>query len=213
MGIYVITGGTTGIGAAAREMLLGQGYEVFNIDYKGGDFEADLSTDEGVQVAIRCVEERNHEGHRKPLNLDCRMAMGGTVGEFLASFNRPVNHEIIHTCDDPLYPDGCYSVLYGGCLVKKSGVVPEMFHHRGPAVCFDSEDDLREAMANKQIKPGCVLVIRYEGPKGGPGMREMSIPVILIPFLITGFSKFAQGSASVAALLAQDYRCLCVKPG
>ena len=66
MGIYVITGGTTGIGAAAREMLLGQGYEVFNIDYKGGDFEADLSTDEGVQVAIRCVEERNHEGHRKP---------------------------------------------------------------------------------------------------------------------------------------------------
>ena len=104
MGIYVITGGTTGIGAAAREMLLGQGYEVFNIDYKGGDFEADLSTDEGVQVAIRCVEERNHEGHRKPLNLDCRMAMGGTVGEFLASFNRPVNHEIIHTCDDPFVP-------------------------------------------------------------------------------------------------------------
>ena len=106
-----------------------------------------------------------------------------------------------------LYPDGCYAVLYGnlapnGCLVKKSGVVPEMFHHRGPAVCFDSEDDLREAMANKQIKPGCVLVIRYEGPKGGPGMREMSIPVILIPFLITGFSKFAQGSASVAALRA-----------
>ena len=98
-------------------------------------------------------------------------------------------------------------------LVKAGGVVPEMFHHRGPAVCFDSEDDLREAMANKQIKPGCVLVIRYEGPKGGPGMREMSIPVILIPFLITGFSKFAQGSASVAALLAQDYRCLCVKPG
>ena len=55
-----------------------------------------------------------------------------------------------------------------------------MFHHRGPAVCFDSEDDLRRAMANKEIRPGCVLVIRYEGPKGGPGMREMSIPAAML---------------------------------
>ncbi len=62
MGVYVITGGTTGIGAAARKMLLEQGHEVFNIDYKGGDFEADLSTDEGVQAAIRSVEERYPEG-------------------------------------------------------------------------------------------------------------------------------------------------------
>ena len=131
----------------------------------------------GVGATMKAIESH--------LNLDCRMAMGGTVGEFLKNFDRPVNHEIIHTCEDPLYPDGCYAVLYGnlapkGCLVKKSGVVPEMFHHRGPAVCFDSEDDLREAMANKQIQPGCVLVIRYEGPKGGPGMREMSIPAAML---------------------------------
>ena len=122
---------------------------------------------------------------RKYLNEDCRLAMGGTLGEFLDAFRRPVDSEIIHTVDDPLYPDGCYAVLYGnlapgGCLVKKSGVVPEMFHHRGPAVCFDSEDDLRRAMAAKEIKPGCVLIIRYEGPKGGPGMREMSIPAAML---------------------------------
>ena len=131
----------------------------------------------GVGATLKAIQ--------KYLNLDCRLAMGGTMGEFLAAFNRPVNPEIIHSCDDPLYPDGCYAVLYGnlapgGCLVKKSGVVPEMFRHRGPAVCFDSEDDLRRAMANKEIRPGCVLVIRYEGPKGGPGMREMSIPAAML---------------------------------
>ena len=119
------------------------------------------------------------------LDLDAKLAMGGTLGEYLARFRRKVNPEIIHSVDDPLYPDGCYAVLYGnlapgGCIVKKSGVVPEMFHHRGPAVCFDSEDDLRKFMDGKKVKPGCVLVIRYEGPKGGPGMREMSIPAAML---------------------------------
>ena len=131
----------------------------------------------GVGATLKAIQ--------KYLHLDCAMAMGGTLGEFLAAFSRPVDHTVIQTCDDPLYPDGCYAVLYGniapgGCLVKKSGVVPEMFHHRGPAVCFDSEDDLRTAMAKNQILPGCVLVIRYEGPKGGPGMREMSIPAAML---------------------------------
>ena len=122
---------------------------------------------------------------RRYLDEDCRLAMGGTLGSFLDAFSRSVDPEIIHSCEDPLYPDGCYAVLYGnlapgGCLVKKSGVVPEMFHHRGPAVCFDSEDELRKAMSAKEIKPGCVLIIRYEGPKGGPGMREMSIPAAML---------------------------------
>ena len=131
----------------------------------------------GVGATMQAIKDH--------LDLSCRLGMGGTVGEFLEQFRRPVDPAVIHTCEAPLYPDGCYAVLYGnlapgGCLVKKSGVVPEMFHHRGPAVCFDSEDDLRLAMANKQIKPGCVLVIRYEGPKGGPGMREMSIPAAML---------------------------------
>lgn len=62
MGIYVITGGTTGIGAEVRTLLLNEGHEVFNIDYKGGDFEADLSTDAGVAAAIHAVEEKYPDG-------------------------------------------------------------------------------------------------------------------------------------------------------
>ncbi|OUO94137.1 dihydroxy-acid dehydratase [Cloacibacillus sp. An23] len=122
---------------------------------------------------------------KRHLNLNEKLAMGGTLGEYLDAYSRRVDPEIIHGEDDPLYPDGCYAVLYGnvapgGCVIKKSGVVPEMFKHTGPAVCFDSEEELRDFMVNKDIKPGCVLVIRYEGPKGGPGMREMSIPAAML---------------------------------
>ena len=131
----------------------------------------------GVGATMKAIE--------RYLDPDARLATGGTVGEFLACFRRRVDPEIIHTADEPLYPDGCFAVLHGnlapgGCIVKKSGVVPEMFHHRGPAVCFDSEDALRAAMTEKSVKPGDVLVIRYEGPKGGPGMREMSIPAAML---------------------------------
>ena len=62
MGVYMITGGSTGIGAEVRRLLLEEGHEVFNVDYKGGDFEADLSTDEGVDAAIRAVEEKYPDG-------------------------------------------------------------------------------------------------------------------------------------------------------
>lgn len=131
----------------------------------------------GVRATLKAI--------RKYLDEDCRLAMGGTLGELLDAFSGPVDPAVIHSCEEPLYPDGCYAVLYGnlapgGCLVKKSGVVPEMFRHRGPAVCFDSEDELRRAMTDGKISPGCVLVIRYEGPKGGPGMREMSIPAAML---------------------------------
>lgn len=131
----------------------------------------------GVGATMKAIEDF--------LDPSARMAMGKTVGEFLKCFHRHVDPQIIHSVEDALYPDGCFSVLYGnlapeGCIVKKSGVVPEMFHHRGPAVCFDSEDELRSAMKKKTIQPGSVLVIRYEGPKGGPGMQEMSIPAAML---------------------------------
>lgn len=131
----------------------------------------------GVGATMKAIERH--------LNLGERMVMGGTIGEFLAAFHRRVDGAVIHSESEPLYPDGCFAVLHGnlapeGCIVKKSGVVPEMFHHRGPAVCFDSEDALRAAMASRSIKAGDVLVIRYEGPKGGPGMREMSIPAAML---------------------------------
>lgn len=110
----------------------------------------------GVGATMKAIESH--------LDLSARMVSGETVGEFLSHFNRKVDSEIIHSVDGPLYPDGCFAVLQGnlapgGCIVKKKGVVPEMFHHRGPAVCFDSEDELRTAMTEKNIKPGDVLVI------------------------------------------------------
>lgn len=122
---------------------------------------------------------------RSHLFQDEKHGMGGTLREYLDQFSRKVDKEIIHDEDNPLYPNGCFAVLTGnlapkGCVVKKSGVEPAMFYHRGPAVCFDSEEDLRDYMMNKTVSPGCVLVIRYEGPKGGPGMRELSIPAAML---------------------------------
>ncbi|MCL2548052.1 MAG: dihydroxy-acid dehydratase, partial [Symbiobacteriaceae bacterium] len=118
------------------------------------------------------------------LHLSARLAMGGTLGEHLSS-RKPVKSDVIHSEDDPLYPDGCFAALYGniapeGCLVKKSGVEPVMFRHCGPAICFDSEEEVRDHLLKRKVEPGSVLVIRYEGPKGGPGMREMSIPAAML---------------------------------
>jgi dihydroxy-acid dehydratase len=119
------------------------------------------------------------------LYLDEKLAMGGKLGEYLAKFNKKIDPAVIRPADDPLYADGCFAVLYGnlapkGCVVKKSGVDPKMFFHEGPAVVFDSEEDLRDFMIHKTVLPGSVLVIRYEGPKGGPGMRELSIPAAML---------------------------------
>ena len=131
----------------------------------------------GVAGTLKAIE-----GH---LHRDVPMAFDGTMGQLLDNFTRPVNPEVIHSAEDALHPDGCFSVLYGnlapkGAVVKKSGVDPKMFRHRGPAVVFDSEEDLMDHFLNSKVEPGCVLVIRYEGPKGGPGMREMSIPAAML---------------------------------
>ncbi|NLM42787.1 MAG: dihydroxy-acid dehydratase [Clostridiales bacterium] len=131
----------------------------------------------GVGATLKAIE--------RYLERDVEMVMGGTMGDLLDGFNKKVNTEIIHTEENALHKGGCFSVLYGnlapkGCVVKKSGVDESMYFHRGPAVVFDSEEDLRDYMLNKTIKPGSVLVIRYEGPKGGPGMRELSIPAAML---------------------------------
>lgn len=122
---------------------------------------------------------------RPYLNPDVPVVMGGTLGEYLDSYHRKIDENVIRPLDTPLHEDGCFTILYGnlapeGAVVKKSGVDPEMFYHRGPAVVFESEDQVMECMMNSEIKPGSVLVIRYEGPKGGPGMREMSIPAAML---------------------------------
>jgi dihydroxy-acid dehydratase len=114
------------------------------------------------------------------INLDSKTATGQTVGENLrAADNR--DSKVIHPVTDPYRPEGGLAVLFGnlatdGAVVKQSAVRPEMLVHRGPARVFDGEDAAVAAIMDRKIKPGEVLVIRYEGPRGGPGMREMLTP-------------------------------------
>ncbi|MCD8200288.1 MAG: dihydroxy-acid dehydratase [Coriobacteriaceae bacterium] len=93
----------------------------------------------------------------------------------------PVDGELVRTVDKAYSPDGGLKVMRGnlapdGAVVKKSAVDPAMYKNSGPARCFDSEEDACEAILGGKIKPGDVIVIRYEGPAGGPGMREMLSP-------------------------------------
>lgn len=93
--------------------------------------------------------------------------------------------EVIHHINDPIAPEGGIAVLYGnlaprGAVVKQSAVDPKMLVHSGPAKVFECEEDIRNYMLSKRVQPGDVLVIRYEGPKGGPGMRELSIPAAML---------------------------------
>ena len=118
---------------------------------------------------------------KSELDLSARLVMGGTLAEYLYQTDISVDREVIRPMNNPLHKDGCFSIISGnlaplGAVVKKSGVEPSMFRHVGPAVVFDSEEDVKNFLLEVNVVRGSVLVIRYEGPKGGPGMREMSIP-------------------------------------
>jgi dihydroxy-acid dehydratase len=122
---------------------------------------------------------------REYLDLETPLITGGTLKKFFEEHKIYINRDIIHSLEKPMNIGGCYSVLSGnlapeGAVVKKTGVEPKMFCHTGPAVVFDSEDDVRKYLLNKKVESGSVLVIRYEGPKGGPGMRELSIPAAML---------------------------------
>ena len=114
------------------------------------------------------------------LHTDCITVTGKTVGENIA--DRPVlNYNIIKSIDAPYRNRGGLAILRGnlapdGSVVKESAVAPEMLEHSGPAVVFNSEEEASAAIWGKKIKKGDIIVIRYEGPKGGPGMREMLSP-------------------------------------
>lgn len=114
------------------------------------------------------------------IDLSLITATGKTVGENIeGAYVKDTNS--IRTIDDPYSETGGIQILWGniaknGCVVKRSAVAPEMLVHKGPARVFDSEDDAIKAIYNSQIVDGDVVVIRYEGPKGGPGMREMLNP-------------------------------------
>ena len=114
---------------------------------------------------------------RNLLDLDCLTVTGKTVGENIRGAQN-LNPNAIRPIENPYSPTGGLQILWGnlapnGCVVKRSAVAPEMQAHTGPARVFNSEDDAIAAIYAGKIVPGDVVVIRYEGPKGGPGMREM----------------------------------------
>jgi len=107
-------------------------------------------------------------------------ASGNKVKKNVAGL-KILNEEVIRKISNPHTKDGGLAILWGnlapeGCVVKKSAVDPGMMHHRGKAKIFNSEEDAQDAILNGKIVKGDVVVIRYEGPKGGPGMREMLAP-------------------------------------
>ena len=126
------------------------------------------------------------------LNLDCMTVTGKTVGENIKnSVNK--NPEVIRPVENPYSETGGIAVLKGNIapdsgVVKRSAVAPEMLKHQGPARVFDCEEDAIAAIKGGRIVAGDVVVIRYEGPKGGPGMREMLNPTSAIAGMGLGSS-------------------------
>jgi len=118
------------------------------------------------------------------LNLETKTVSGKSVGEIIAD-SQFVDREVIRPVADAYSTTGGIAILFGnlapdGGVVKRAAVVPEMMVHQGPARVFDSEEEATAAIMDGNIKSGDVLVIRYEGPKGGPGMREMLTPTSLL---------------------------------
>lgn len=111
------------------------------------------------------------------LHLDNITCTGKTILENINNVTNN-NHDVIRSLSNPFHPQGSIAILRGnlapsGAVVKQTAIPEEMTKHRGPAIVFDDEDSAREALLQGEIKPGHVVVIRYEGPRGGPGMREM----------------------------------------
>ncbi len=118
------------------------------------------------------------------LHLNIPTVTGHTLRENLATV-KVLRPEVIHSLNNPLAPEGGIAVLYGnlapkGAIVKQSAVSSSMLVHSGPAKVFESEEEARDHLTSRHIQPGDVLLIRYEGPKGGPGMRELSIPAAML---------------------------------
>ena len=118
------------------------------------------------------------------LNLGARTVSGKPVGEIIAG-GRVVNGGVIHSISNAYSATGGIAILFGnlapdGAVVKRAAVAPEMLFHQGPARIFNSEEEATEAIMKTNIKSGDIIVIRYEGPKGGPGMREMLTPTALL---------------------------------
>jgi len=136
----------------------------------------DLDEAGGIPAVMKVLKDSLH--------LNAITVTGKTVKENIASAV-VLNPEVIRPLDNPVHKEGGIAVLTGnlapdGAVVKAAGISPNIMVHQGPAKTFDSEEDAMKAIMNKKIQEGDVVVIRYEGPKGGPGMREMLSPTATI---------------------------------
>ena len=152
----------------------------------GPTYIEDLNEAGGVYAVMNELNKKNL------LNLDCITVTGKTVGENIKGCIN-TNPEIIRPVENPYSVTGGIAVLKGNlapdsAVVKRSAVVPEMLVHEGPARVFDCEEDAISAIKSGKIVAGDVVVIRYEGPKGGPGMREMLNPTSAIAGMGLGSS-------------------------
>ena len=132
----------------------------------------------GIGAVINELSKKNL------INLDCITATGKTQGENTEG-KHVLNYDIVRPIDNPYSQTGGIAILRGnlavdGAVVKRSAVAPEMLKHEGPARVFNSEEEAIAAIMGKKIVAGDIVVIRYEGPKGGPGMREMLSPTSAI---------------------------------
>ena len=152
----------------------------------GATYMEDLNEAGGVYAVMRELKEAGL------LNTDCMTVSGKTIGEAVeGAVNKDT--EVIRPLDNPYSATGGLAVLKGnlapdGSVVKRSAVVPEMMVHEGPARVFDCEEDAISSIKGGKIAAGDVVVIRYEGPKGGPGMREMLNPTSAIAGMGLGSS-------------------------
>lgn len=144
----------------------------------GSHYIEDLDRAGGIPAVM------NELGKKGLLNEGCPTVSGETIGEILRK-GKVLDHEVVRPIENPYGSEGGIAVLKGnlapeGCVVKRSAVADAMLCHEGPARVFDNEESAIAAIHSGAIRPGDVVVIRYEGPKGGPGMREMLNPTAAI---------------------------------
>ncbi|EEQ58355.1 dihydroxy-acid dehydratase [Clostridiales bacterium TF09-2AC] len=152
----------------------------------GPTYIEDLNEAGGIYAVMNEISKKGL------LNLDCMTVTGKTVGENIKGCVNK-NPDVIRPVEDPYSETGGIAILRGNlapdsAVVKRSAVAPEMLKHEGPARVFDCEEDAIDAIKGGKIKAGDVVVIRYEGPKGGPGMREMLNPTSAIAGMGLGSS-------------------------
>ncbi|SCY87745.1 dihydroxy-acid dehydratase [Desulfoluna spongiiphila] len=144
----------------------------------GKDHIEDLNRAGGIQAILKILADQGR------LDTECITVTGASVGENIKNAG-VLDPDVIRPWDNPYHEEGGLAVLFGniapdGCVVKQSAVLPEMMQHKGPARVFESEEEASAAIMAGKITKGDVVVIRNEGPKGGPGMREMLTPTSAI---------------------------------